>query len=42
MTAWPGFSKWLWESEIHGAAQEATKTAGGILFLTQDFVELRE
>lgn len=44
MTAWLAFSKWLWEFEIHGAAPEATKTAGGILSLSvlQDFVELRE
>lgn len=34
MTAWLGFSKWLWEYEIHGAAPEATKTAGGILSLS--------
>lgn len=33
MMAWLGFSKWLWEYEIHGAAPEATKTAGRILSL---------
>lgn len=34
MKAWLALSKWLWEYEIHGAAPEATKTAGGILCLS--------